>query len=217
MTIYDTEHLELQTQFESRDLAERMEEMIVHDEIQPAEKDFIEGLEYFFLSTITKDGEPTVSFKGGNRGFVRVIDPKTLIFPSYNGNGMFYSVGNLAKRPAVGILFIDFEHPHRIRFHGTAELTQDPGHLAQYPEAELVIRVNLTKMWVNCPRYIPKMEKVSSSDNVPREGHRTPLADWKRVNVFQDVLPDADRQRVETEGGALTPEEYAARISSLDT
>ena len=86
---------------------------------------FIEARPFFFLSTVNADGQPTVSHKGGAAGFVRVLDPTTLVFPSYDGNGMFLSMGNIATKPSIGLLFIDFEHPHRVRVHATAELLDD--------------------------------------------------------------------------------------------
>jgi hypothetical protein len=69
----------------------------------------------FFLSTIDHQSRPTVSYKGDDSGFVRVVDSKVVVFPCYDGNGMFYSMGNLLGNPQVGMLFIDFEKPHRLR------------------------------------------------------------------------------------------------------
>ena len=63
--------------------------------------------------TIDHHGRPTVSYKGGDPGFVRVLDGKTVALPCYDGNGMFYSMGNLLGNPQVGMLFVIFENPHR--------------------------------------------------------------------------------------------------------
>ena len=72
----------------------------------------------FFLSTIDPAGRPTVSYKGGDPGFVRVLDRTTVAFPCYDGNGMFFSMGNLLGNVQVGLLFINFEKPHRLRLQG---------------------------------------------------------------------------------------------------
>jgi len=56
--------------------------------------------------TIDHHGRPTVSYKGGDPGFVRVLDGKTVALPCYDGNGMFYSMGNLLGNPQVGMLFV---------------------------------------------------------------------------------------------------------------
>ena len=65
----------------------------------------------FFLATADEHGMPQCSYKGGDPGFVRVVDEHTLAFPSYDGNGMYLSLGNLLVNPQVGILFIDFAQP----------------------------------------------------------------------------------------------------------
>lgn len=212
MSIYSDKQRDLQDQFDSRKLADRLEEFIVRDSINDTDKAFIESREFFFLSTLTADLDPTVSFKGGG---VKVVDEQTIVFPSYNGNGMFYSTGNIAATAKVGILFIDFESPHRIRFHGTATVSDHDELMAEFAEAELVIRVALTKMWVNCPRYIPTLTKVSDSPHLPRLGQETPIADWKRMEGLQDVLPEKDREQL-AGSPAITPEEYARLLNGDD-
>ena len=154
----------------------------------------------FFLTTINDKGQPTVSYKGGDMGFVKVLDSNTLIFPSYDGNGMFLSMGNIVGNDQIGMLFISFEAPHRIRVQGTATISQDAALLAHYKEADFVVTVKLSELWQNCPRYIPKMEKVRSSRYVPRADCDTPLAEWKRVDLLQDVLPPADLAKAQAKG-----------------
>ena len=163
-------------------------------------KGFIEHSEMFFLTTINDKGEPTVSYKGGDMGFVKVLDSKTLIFPSYDGNGMFLSMGNIKGNANIGLLFISFEMPHRIRVQGTASISQEPTLLAHYKEADFVVTVKLSELWQNCPRYIPKYEKVRNSRYVPRAECETPLAEWKRVDLLQDVLPPADLAKAQAKG-----------------
>jgi hypothetical protein len=196
LSIYSQSHRDLQDRFDSRKLADTLENFIVRDFINDEDKAFIESCDFFFLSTLTEDMEPTVSFKGGG---VKVADATTLLFPSYNGNGMFYSTGNIQATSKVGILFIDFSSPHRIRFHGSAELTTEKSAMELFPESEMIVRVNLSKMWVNCPRYIPRMEKIEDSENLPREGHKTPIAEWKRLDGLRDVLPENDRELLDKE------------------
>ena len=212
MALYNRHHRRFQERFQSRNLADKMQDIVVREEITSADKTFIEAQEFFFLSTITADRCPTVSYKGGNQGFVTVQDNKTLAFPSYNGNGMFLSMGNIQSNPAVGLLFINFEHPHRIRFHGHASVLGEHKLMQQYPEAELLVEVKLSRMWVNCPRYIPRMQKLKDSANIPKPGLQTPLADWKKLDLFQDVLPPDDQRRVNDEGGSLSTQDYAALL-----
>ena len=212
--LYADSHRGLQDQCDTRRLADRLEEMSISDVISEQDKPFIESREFFFLSTVDPDGQPTVSFKGGPTGFVKVVNDNTIAFPSYDGNGMFYSMGNLKAKPEIGILFIDFENPHRIRFHGTALIEDNDPLLSKYQEADLIVRVRLSKMWINCPRYVPKFTKVESSRYVPKAGRETPLAGWKRIDAVQDVLPEKDLGRPEQAGGGgggcvITMEEWA--------
>ena len=67
------------------------------------------------IGDLDHQGRPTVSYKGGDPGFVRVFDSKTVAFPCYDGNGMCYSMGNLLGNPLVGMLFLNFKKPHRLR------------------------------------------------------------------------------------------------------
>src|SRR6185369_4146167 len=78
-------HRSLQDRFDTRRLADNVETRVVLTEIPQEHKAFIESRDMFFLSTIDHQGRPTVSYKGGDPGFVRVLDSKTLAFPCYDG------------------------------------------------------------------------------------------------------------------------------------
>src|SRR5690242_7711108 len=99
----------LQDRFDTRRLADRLDERhLQHAEIGERERALIERMDMFFLATADAEGRPQCSYKGGEPGFVRVLDAHTLAFPSYDGNGMYLSLGNVAVNPHVGLLFIDF-------------------------------------------------------------------------------------------------------------
>jgi uncharacterized protein len=214
MTIhYGKEQRTLQAQFGTTKMADRIAELASHNEFNDDAKGFIEHCEMFFLTTINDKGEPTVSYKGGDIGFVKVLDSTTLIFPSYDGNGMFLSMGNINGNPKIGMLFISFETPHRIRVQGTASVSQDPTLLAHYKEADFVVTVKLSELWQNCPRYIPKYEKVRDSRYVPRADCETPLAEWKRVDLLQDVLPPDDLAKAQAKG-TIDIVEWIGKIQS---
>jgi predicted pyridoxine 5'-phosphate oxidase superfamily flavin-nucleotide-binding protein len=149
-----------------------------------------------------------VSYKGGDPGFVRVLDSKTLAFPCYDGNGMFYSMGNLLGNPQVGMLFVSFEKPHRLRVQGTASVDNNDPLLQEYAEAQLVVKVAVSEIFRNCPRYVHRYEKVQASAFVPRSTSETPLAPWKRVDDVQTFLSAKDRARVEREGGVVSRADY---------
>jgi hypothetical protein len=198
--LYGEQHRTFQAEFGTTKLADRVEDIACKTEFDDETKGFIEHLDMFFLSSIDHQGRPTVSYKGGDAGFVKVVDANTLMFPSYDGNGMFFSIGNISTNPQVGLLFISFETPHRIRVQGSASLSRDPQLLSQYKEAEFVVLVKLSELWQNCPRYIHQMEKVRESRYVPREMCETPVAEWKRIDLMQDVILEKDKEKVDTVG-----------------
>lgn len=134
------------------------------------------------------------SAKGGDRGFVRVLDPRQIAFPSYDGNGMFLSMGNVVATGHVGLLFIDFEQQSRLRLNGTATASTDPQDplRAAWPESQLVIRVAIREVFPNCSRYVHRYQRVEASEFVPRAGCVTPVPTWKRADWAKDSLPDGD-------------------------
>ena len=183
---------ELQERFDTRRLADRLEDRIVHERFTDDDRTFIEALDCFFLATADDEGRPNCSYKGGDPGFVRVVDERTLAFPNYDGNGMYLSTGNVLRNPHVGMLFIDFEHGWRMRVNGEASLDFESDLVTSYPGAQFVVRVTAREIFPNCPRYIHRRTLVERSGFVPREGCATPVPDWKRSELARDVLPAGD-------------------------
>lgn len=179
----------LQDRFDSRRLADRLVEVTVHDQLTRTDQEFVERSAQFFLATVDQDGWPDVSYKGGRPGFVRVLDAATLAFPSYDGNGMFRSLGSIQAEPRVALLFVDFARPDRMRVQGRATVSDDPALVASFEGAQLVVRVEVERVWPNCPRYVHRMELLELSPHAPEPGHEPPVPDWKRMELFRDVLP----------------------------
>ena len=213
-TFYHNEQRALQARFQTRRMADLLEQVIVHTEVQEAERAFIESRDMFFLATVDASGQPTCSYKGGDPGFVKVVEPGTIAFPSYDGNGMFLSLGNIRATAGVGLLFIDFETPHRLRVQGTASVAEQDPLLAEYPGADLVVRVAVSRVFVNCSRYVHKYQRIRASRYVPRAQCDTPFAEWKRIDVVQEVLPARDAGRAAKAGGTITVEEYEAKLAA---
>ena len=182
----------LQDRFDTRALADRIDDLLVSDTIGDGDRAFIEARDMFFLASADDQGRPTCSYKGGEPGFVRVLDRHTIAFPSYDGNGMYLSAGNMLVNPDVGLLFIDFERGHRMRLEGVASIDLEDPLVEEYPEAQLVIRVRARAVYPNCPRYIHRYELVRRSRFVPRDGCLTPVPEWKRSDWAVDALPEGD-------------------------
>ena len=186
---YNPGSRELQDHFDTRRIADRLAEYTLHDRFSESDRQFIEHCPMFFLATAAADGQPDCSYKGGMPGFVRVVDEQTLVFPDYDGNGMFRSLGNIKVNPQVGLLFIDFEQGNRMRVNGRAALHFDDPLLAEYPGAQLIVRVTPEGIFPNCPRYIHKMNLDEYSVYAPRAGHTPPVPEWKEMAEFKDTLP----------------------------
>ncbi len=193
--LYGENHRALQREFDTERLADRIEERLVRDHITPDDKEFIERLAMFFLATVDKTGQPSCSYKGGDLGFVRVFDPQTLVFPNYDGNGMYLSMGNARDNPAIAMLFIDFENRRRLRVNGTARIEAANAITPVYPEAQFVVKVTVRQVFPNCPRYIHKMQMVERSPFVPQNAVPTPIPGWKRSDWACDVLAKNDPAR----------------------
>jgi uncharacterized protein len=194
----------LQDRFDSRRIADRLEEITMHNVFSDGDREFIERASMFFLATADADGMPDCSYKGGVPGFVRVVGPSTLAYPNYDGNGQFRSLGNVAVNPNVALLFVNFENPDRLRVHGTASMHDDPELLAGFEGAQLVVRVEATRIFPNCPRYIHRMKLEEQSVYAPRPGHLPPVPEWKKMDVFKDYLPSAPTSPASTGDDATT-------------
>ena len=211
-----------QDEFGTRPLADTHEAVIVTETITAEQKEFIEGRDFFFLASVGDDGFPSVSYKGGPVGVVRVEDEHTLVFPSYDGNGMYLTLGNIDALARIGLLFIDMERPDRLRVQAEAtvvtgdELAADPA-AAWFPGAEAIVRARVARAWVNCARYIHRHTRVSSSPSVPDAAGDAPFATWKRIDLLQDVLPEQDQGRAEEAGGTITADDYAERLADGTT
>ena len=210
---YTPAHRRAQERAGARPLADRVVDAIVHDEIDDFYGGFISSRDFFFLSTVDSEGRPTVSYKGGAPGVVAVVDPTTIAFPHFDGNGMYLSVGNAEDTGRIGLLFIDLETPNRIRLQADVErVTDDPVLLARWPGAQLVTVARVETVFHNCGRYIHPHQRVADSRYVPAADGSQPVPAWKRIDVVQDVLPDADR--TQGEGGVITFEEYVGKVAS---
>jgi predicted pyridoxine 5'-phosphate oxidase superfamily flavin-nucleotide-binding protein len=184
---------QLQDERETRALADRLEKVTMRSAFTDEDRAFIQRCRMFFIATADAQGQPDCSYKGGLPGFVQVPDANTLVIPDYDGNGQYRSWGNVLANPQVGLLFIDFETPKRLRVNGTAVVSHEDPLLARLPGAVFVIRVTAARIFPNCPRYIHKMQLLEESVYAPRPDYTPPVPAWKTFEVFRDALPPRDR------------------------
>lgn len=189
-TMYHDGNRQLQDAFGSRRLADRLEEKVTRASFTDDNRAFIESAHYFFLATADAEGRPDCSFKGGAPGFVRVTEAGELVFPDYDGNGMFKSLGNILVNPEVGLLFIAMHgSPKRLRVNGSAKISDDHPLLKSMAGAQLIITVQARAIFPNCPRYVPELTLAAPSVYAPAVGHEPPEPAWKGFDLFADVVP----------------------------
>jgi len=194
MAMYHDGNRELQDHFGSRRLADRLVERLWRDRFKDEDKAFIERQSFFFLATADRDGRPDCSFKGGPVGFVRIEAPDLLVFPDYDGNGMFKSLGNIQVNRQVGLLFISLgEKPARLRVNGRASIAAADPLIAALPGAQLLVKVVPTDIFPNCPRYIPNLATGEPSVYVPKAGSAPVEPAWKTFEAFKGVVPPRRR------------------------
>jgi len=151
---YSSAARELQDRFDTRRLADRLVQVTVHDRFTADDRAFIEQRDMFFLASVDATGQPTCSYKGGDPGFVRVVDDRTLVFPNYDGNGMFLSMGNLAATHRVGLLFIDFETGDCLHLAVHASIAWDAAQVAAVPGALRLLRLEVVQVR-RVPAWLP--------------------------------------------------------------
>jgi uncharacterized protein len=201
MSLYHEGSRELQDRFDSRRIADRLEDVNVRDTFTDFQRELIDAAPMFWLATADADGFPDVSYKGGLPGFVRVVGPSELAFPNYDGNGMYKSLGNVLVNPRVGLLFIRWTGgQRRIRVQGHASLVYDDPLAAEWEGAQLVVRVRAERIFLNCPRYLHHMELREYSAYAPRGGHTPPVPDWKLRPEYRPHLPARDLAELDQDG-----------------
>ena len=189
----------LQDQRDTRRIADRLEETIVHSTFTQSDKTFIQECAMVFVATSDSNGYPDCSYKGGLPGFVRVIDDHTIALPDYDGNGMYRSWGNVLVNPHIGLLFIDFEKQYRLRVNGTATISDQDKLRNEFPGSVFIIRVKAEKIFPACPRYIHKMQIIELSEYAPKANYTPPIPEWKKFEDFRDALPERDLVEIANE------------------
>jgi predicted pyridoxine 5'-phosphate oxidase superfamily flavin-nucleotide-binding protein len=125
---------------------------------------FIADVRSFYLATASKDGQPYIQHRGGPKGFLRVLDARTLAFADFAGNRQYITTGNLAENPHAFIFLMDYANRRRVKIWGTARIVADDEALKARltPEGyrarvEQVVLFTVSAWDTNCPQHIPQM------------------------------------------------------------
>jgi uncharacterized protein len=189
MGFYHDGHRSLQDRFGSTALADRLQQVTHREALTSEDEAFINGAGFFFLATADTEGHPDCSFKGGAPGFVRAISSGLIVFPDYDGNGMFRSLGNIHVNPNVALLFITMSAtPKRLRINGRAELSFNDPMISTFAGAQALVKVTPEHIFPNCPRYIHDLGSGSPSPYTPN-GSEPIEPSWKSFDAFKDVVP----------------------------
>lgn len=163
MSSYHQGQRELQDAFDSRRIADRLEEVTYRSSLSAGDRALLEAADMFFLATADADGHPDCSYKGGDPGFIRVLSDTELAWADYDGNGQFRSLGNIVVQPAVALLVIDWQAPSRLRLHGSARVVLDDPLLSSFAGGRSLVRVTVERVFPNCPRYVHRMVREEAS------------------------------------------------------
>jgi hypothetical protein len=112
---------------------------------------------FFFLATSNREGACDCSFKGGGPGIIKILDARQLVFPDFDGNGAFMSIGNLLENPRVGLLFIDFSDGGRLRVNGVASIHETGQFKDLFPDHPRAIHVSIEQVIPNCAAHVPTL------------------------------------------------------------
>ncbi|MDF1860396.1 MAG: pyridoxamine 5'-phosphate oxidase family protein [Verrucomicrobiales bacterium] len=154
---------EAQEHYGSRKNYERMEEDPDRYLLTNQEKDYIPSLDFFFMATTGENGWPYVQYRGGPKGFLKVLDDQTLGFSDYRGNRQYISVGNINHGGKVALILLDFPRRIRLKIWATATVVDaedDPDLAArlrdpEYPsKVERLITLTIQAYDWNCPQNI---------------------------------------------------------------
>ena len=194
MITFSDETKGIQDRFGCGKLAEKMVQHVFYKEFTDKDRAFISNAMFFFLATTDTKGQPQCSYKGGGKGFVKITGASELVFPFYEGNGMYLSAGNIAAMGKIGLLFVDFEGQTRLRVNGVATIDDNHAMNNDVEAAQLVVRVAVSNIHPNCSRNVHKMEMVETSSYTPKsDAENVVAAPWGET--FMDVLPGFMKSR----------------------
>jgi hypothetical protein len=152
-----------QEKYGSRKSYARMEQLDRGTELSFNEADFIAERDSFYLATVGENGYPYVQFRGGPKGFLKVLDQRTLAYADFRGNLQYISVGNLTRNDRAALILMDYTRRQRLKIYARIEIVEakdDPALIAQLQNSEYQAQIeralvlHLEAFDWNCPQHI---------------------------------------------------------------
>jgi predicted pyridoxine 5'-phosphate oxidase superfamily flavin-nucleotide-binding protein len=135
------------------------------DRLSERETDFLARCDSFYMGSVSETGWPYVQHRGGPKGFLKVLDDRTLAFVDFRGNKQYISVGNLTWNDRVALFIMDYPNQQRLKLWARARLVdrdQDPQLIARLQASSYEARVeraivlNIEAFDWNCPQHITR-------------------------------------------------------------
>jgi len=201
------EHL-LQEKFGSTARARAFYRSQVRSYLNPWMQKFITGQEMAFIATADAQGTCDCTFRAGVKGFIHVLDKRTLAYPEYRGNGVYASLGNLVENPHIGLLLIDFfRHTIGLHVNGTAAVVSNedllrranvPADLRQEiesaagPPLSLWVVVHVEEAYIHCAKHIPRLANREKAIDWGTDDYRKKGGDYFHVDGSAEALVDKE-------------------------
>ena len=165
-------------------------------------QNFISDQEMVFLATSNSQGECDSSFRAGPKGFIKVLDNYTLIFPEFKGNGVMASLGNIYENPQIGLMFIDFfTSSIGLHVNGKAEIiTEKEASKFVNPidkaiaekdgkhKTKLWVKIKVKEAYIHCAKHIPKLKKQEKIIHWGTDDEKLKGGDFFNVKNSDDNL-----------------------------
>ena len=161
------------------------------DALTDDERGYLAERDSFYLATVSETGWPYVQYRGGPRGFLRVVDDHTIGWADFRGNLQYISTGNVGGDDRVAIIALDYAHQRRLKIFGHARVVTvaedpalvksfaDPGYSA---EVERAVLVTVEAFDWNCQQHITP--RFSAAELEPHLAPlRRQLADLQAENA----------------------------------
>jgi hypothetical protein len=171
-----------QTHFGARQAAAKVEAWDMDDEhLSDEEASFIAERDSFYMATVNEDGWPYLQFRGGPKGFLKVLDDQTLGYADFRGNRQYISTGNLRQNDRVSLFFMDYVNRRRLKLMAHTEvfdvadrpdllpLLEDPSYAARI---ERIVLFRVVAFDWNCPQHITP--RITAEELAERQGSESP-------------------------------------------